>query len=96
LLAEHIDMAAQNSAGLNRPRDVETKHRENSYDKPLTPAPDIQQPGEAGDVGNGAETGHTQPQAPDERAAAEKKSVSEETVTAPKEGAEPSNPYSGT
>ena len=91
-------MAARNSSVLNRPRDVETKHRENSYDKPLTPAPDIQHPGEAGDVGNGSATGHTKPPAPAPNAPSspEKNSVARETVMAPDEGAEPANPYSGT
>ena len=45
-------MAAENSGGINRPKDVATERRENSYEKPLPSAPDIQQPGEPGDVGN--------------------------------------------
>ena len=100
-------MAAENSGGINKPKDVATERRENSYEKPLPSAPDIQQPGEPGDVGNGPATGHTKPPASDAPSSCEKRegvggegscprgrpNVSE--VTSPDGGAEPSNPYSG-
>jgi S-methylmethionine-dependent homocysteine/selenocysteine methylase len=107
LISELIDMAAQNCAELNVPRDVAAEHRENSYEKPLPSAPDIQQPGEAGDVGNGTETGHTKPPVPDTPSSCKEESVAEggsgscrrpnvSEATAPNAGAEPSNPYSCT
>lgn len=88
-------MAAQNSAG------------ENSYEKSPTPETDIQQPGEAGDFGNGTETGHTKLPKPNAPPSREKSKSTEEGAagsprlpngpeTAPENGAEPSNPYSGT
>jgi hypothetical protein len=101
-------MAAQNSGGSNTPQEAASKRRQNSYEKPLTPAPDIQQPGEAGDFGNGAETGHTKPPAPDAASSRDKsKNIPEGAAgsprlpkpsddEAPDQGAEPSNPYSGT
>ena len=92
----------------NWPKGVATERRQNSYEKPLASAPDIQQPGQPGDVGNGSATGHTKPPVPEALSSCEdgkssvrgrvgppkRPTVSE--VTAPDEGAEPSNPYSGT
>jgi hypothetical protein len=90
-------MAAQNSGVFNTPQDAASERRENSYEKPLPSAPDIQQPGKAGDVGNGPATGHTKPPVPNAPSSSEKKesAVREKTVKTPDEGAEPSNPYSG-
>ena len=99
-------MAAPNSGGFNVTKDLTTERRENSYEKPLPSAPDIQQPGKAGDVGNGPATGRTKPPATESPSSCEKResvigegscprgrpNVSEVT---PDDGAEPSNPYSG-
>ena len=99
-------MAAENSGGINRPKDVATERRENSYEKPLPSAPDIQQPGEPGDVGNGTETGHTKPPVRDascekrksivEGRAGSRRRPNVSEVTSPDDGAESSIPYSGT
>jgi hypothetical protein len=90
-------MAAQNSGVCNTPQDAASGRRENSYEKPLPSAPDIQQPGKAGDVGNGPATGHTKSPVPNAPSSSEKKesAVREKTVKTPDEGAEPANPYSG-
>lgn len=94
-------MAAQNSSGLNLPRDAAAESRENSYEKSLIQAPDIQQPGEAGDFGNGAATGRTKPSRKKsksivEGAAGSPRLPNVSDDAAPGNGAEPSNPYSGT
>ena len=101
-------MAAQKSGIPNIPQEAASERPENSYEKPLPSAPDIQQPGKPGDVGNGSETGHTKPPVPDAPSQFKKgKSVVEgaagsprlpdvSEVTPPDDGAEASNPYSGT
>jgi hypothetical protein len=100
-------MTAENSGLPHMPKNSGSERRENSYKEPLPSAPDIQWPGEAGDVGNGPATGHTKPPVPEAPSQSKKKKSVESAAgspsrpnvsedTAPDEGAEPGNLYSGT